>query len=63
MSDTIHWQIYERDRHDRTRRYFGSRHQCLRQQKVLVIGAGAVGNESLEEFGNVGNRHHLPGGF
>lgn len=39
------------DVHDRTRRYFGkSVHSQIRKQTVLVIGAGAVGNEVVKNL-------------
>ncbi len=43
------------DRHARTRRYFGERAlETLAVSRVLVVGAGAVGNEIVKHLGMVG---------
>lgn len=43
------------DRHDRTRRFFGARRlRRLRKAHVLVIGAGAIGNEVAKNLALVG---------
>ena len=44
----------EKDREDRTKRFFGEDHEKLVGSKVLVIGAGAVGNEVIKNLAMLG---------
>ena len=47
-------QFFEKDHHDRTRRWLGKTNlETIHQSTVLMVGAGAVGNVAL-----VGNRVH-----
>ena len=47
----------EDDRHDRTRRFFGSRVlDRIGRSRVLVVGAGAIGNEVAKNLALVGVR-------
>ncbi len=47
--------FFERDQHDRTRRWLGTNNlYTIRQSKVLMIGAGAVGNEVCKNLGLLG---------
>ena len=46
---------FEVDPKDRTRRYFGEENvRILQQSKVLLVGAGAVGNEVAKNLGMLG---------
>ncbi len=47
--------FFERDRHDRTRRWLGSDNlKRVQAAKVLMVGAGAVGNEVCKNLGLLG---------
>ncbi|MDO8124952.1 MAG: ThiF family adenylyltransferase [Candidatus Hermodarchaeota archaeon] len=47
--------FFERDQHDRTRRWLGASNlETLRHSTVLMIGAGAVGNEVCKNLGLIG---------
>lgn len=49
--DTVNLDYYEKDRHDRTTRFFGKdAFQKLQNSNILVIGAGAIGNEVIKNF-------------
>jgi len=51
-------EVGEDDRHDRTRRFLGSRALGrLRRSRVLVVGAGAVGNEVAKNLALAGVGH------
>jgi molybdopterin/thiamine biosynthesis adenylyltransferase len=46
---------FERDQHDRTRRWLGSDNlRMIQQSTVLMVGAGAVGNEVCKNLGLLG---------
>ncbi|MFX1564367.1 MAG: ThiF family adenylyltransferase [Promethearchaeota archaeon] len=48
-------QFFEKDQHDRTRRWLGKTNlDTIQQSKVLIIGAGAVGNEVCKNLGLLG---------
>lgn len=44
----------EKDRADRTKRFFGEHHDKLINSQVLVVGAGAVGNEVIKNLAMLG---------
>jgi molybdopterin/thiamine biosynthesis adenylyltransferase len=44
----IHY--YDEDPHDRTKRFYGKKFGQLQSSKILVIGAGAVGNEVVKNL-------------
>jgi len=51
----IDLQFFEKDQHDRTRRWLGANNlETIRQSTVLMIGAGAVGNEVCKNLGLLG---------
>ncbi|MFV2014512.1 MAG: ThiF family adenylyltransferase [Candidatus Heimdallarchaeota archaeon] len=51
MEEKVKLAYYEDDRHDRTSRFFGKEtFQKLRNKKILVIGAGAIGNEVIKNL-------------
>lgn len=53
--DFISVNYYEEDVFDRTRRYLGEENlEKLRQSKILLVGAGAVGNEVAKNMGLLG---------
>jgi len=46
---------FERDRYDRTRRWLGAENlERVRRSRVLMVGAGAVGNEVCKNLGMLG---------
>lgn len=51
----IELSYFERDQHDRSRRWLGSNNlETIHQSTVLMIGAGAVGNEVCKNLGLLG---------
>lgn len=51
----IDLHFFEKDHHDRTRRWLGATNlETIRQSTVLMIGAGAVGNEVCKNLGLLG---------
>ncbi|MFW9985324.1 MAG: ThiF family adenylyltransferase [Candidatus Odinarchaeota archaeon] len=51
----IELRFFERDQHDRTRRWLGATNlDTIRQSTVLMVGAGAVGNEVCKNLGLLG---------
>ncbi len=47
--------FFERDQHDRTRRWLGTDNlRVIQQSTVLMVGAGAVGNEVCKNLGLLG---------
>ena len=49
--------IFEHNIEDRTQRYYGKFYNDLQKQKVLVIGAGAIGTEVVKNLAMLGIRH------
>ncbi|MFW9935993.1 MAG: ThiF family adenylyltransferase [Candidatus Thorarchaeota archaeon] len=48
-------QFFEKDQHDRTRRWLGKTNlETIQQSSVLMVGAGAVGNEVCKNLGLLG---------
>lgn len=48
----IELSFFERDQHDRTRRWLGTNNlDTIRNSTVLMVGAGAVGNEVCKKPG------------
>jgi molybdopterin/thiamine biosynthesis adenylyltransferase len=48
-------QFFEKDHHDRTRRWLGKTNlETIQQSTVLMVGAGAVGNEVCKNLGLLG---------
>ncbi len=48
-------QFFEKDQHDRTRRWLGKTNlEKIQQSSVLMVGAGAVGNEVCKNLGLLG---------
>ena len=48
-------QFFEKDHHDRTRRWLGKTNlETIHQSTVLMVGAGAVGNEVCKNLGLLG---------
>ena len=56
MDDTkIELNYYDEDRNDRTSRFFGKEEfEKLQYSKILVIGAGAIGNEVIKNLALLG---------
>lgn len=51
----IEVEFFERDHHDRTRRWLGTTNlETIRHSRVLMVGAGAVGNEVCKNLGLLG---------
>ncbi|MDO8125494.1 MAG: ThiF family adenylyltransferase [Candidatus Hermodarchaeota archaeon] len=51
----IELSFFERDQHDRTRRWLGANNlETIQQSTVLMVGAGAVGNEVCKNLGLLG---------
>ena len=51
----IDLHFFEKDQHDRTRRWLGSSNlEAICQSSILMIGAGAVGNEVCKNLGLLG---------
>ncbi|MFX1319101.1 MAG: ThiF family adenylyltransferase [Promethearchaeota archaeon] len=51
----IDLEYFEKDQHDRTRRWLGATNlETVRQSTVLMVGAGAVGNEVCKNLGLLG---------
>ncbi|MFX0168358.1 MAG: ThiF family adenylyltransferase [Candidatus Hodarchaeota archaeon] len=51
----IEIDFFERDQHDRTRRWLGATNlDTIRHSSVLMVGAGAVGNEVCKNLGLLG---------
>lgn len=51
----IELSFFERDQHDRTRRWLGANNlETIQQSAVLMVGAGAVGNEVCKNLGLLG---------
>jgi molybdopterin/thiamine biosynthesis adenylyltransferase len=48
---------YDEDPHDRTKRFYGENFSRLQSSKILVIGAGAVGNEVVKNLVLLGVRY------
>ncbi len=47
--------FFEKDHHDRTRRWLGANNlETIRQSTILMVGAGAVGNEVCKNLGLLG---------
>jgi len=54
-NDEITLNYYDEDRHDRTTRFFGKdEFEKLQNSKILVVGAGAIGNEIIKNFALLG---------
>ena len=49
-AERINLSYYDENRHDRTKRYFGNTFEKLQNSTVLVVGAGAVGNEVVKNL-------------
>lgn len=56
MDDTeIKINYYDEDRNDRTTRFFGKKEfEKLQNSKILVVGAGAIGNEIIKNLALLG---------
>lgn len=55
LKETIDVNYYEKDIFDRTKRYLGeNKFQKIRNSSVLLVGAGAVGNEVSKNLGLLG---------
>lgn len=55
MTDEIKVSYYEEDRHDRTSRFFGKVGlERLQYSNILVVGAGAIGNEVVKNLALLG---------
>lgn len=51
----VELSFFERDRHDRTRRWLGTENlAAIRSGTVLMVGAGAIGNEVCKNLGLLG---------
>lgn len=51
----IDLHFFEKDQHDRTRRWLGATNlKAIRQSTILMVGAGAVGNEVCKNLGLLG---------
>ncbi|MFW9928542.1 MAG: ThiF family adenylyltransferase [Candidatus Thorarchaeota archaeon] len=46
----VRLSYYDNDRHDRTKRYFGEAINKLQEARILVVGAGAIGNEVIKNL-------------
>lgn len=54
-NDEITINYYDEDRHDRTARFFGKEEfEKLQNSKILVVGAGAIGNEVIKNLALLG---------
>lgn len=53
--EKIEINYYDEDRHDRTTRFFGKEEfEKLQHSKILVVGAGAIGNEVIKNLALLG---------
>jgi adenylyltransferase/sulfurtransferase len=51
----IDLHFFEKDQHDRTRRWLGATNlEVIRESTILMVGAGAVGNEVCKNLGLLG---------